>query len=97
MKTGQKISKDKSLHELSTLSNDFCGKKKHTPSVSSLRESSHVKSGEDTVLSSELIHRRQVRVVRGVDFRITELESALSLFAGWPLVPGQVTSSLVPI
>lgn len=68
----------------------FVGKKKHTPSVSSLRESSHVKSGEDTVLSSELIHRRQVRVVRGVDFRITELESALSLFAGWPLVPGQV-------
>lgn len=31
-----------------------------------------------------------MRVVRGVDFRITELESALSLFAGWPLVPGQV-------
>ena len=46
---------------------------------------------------SELIQRRQARVVRGVDFRITESESALPRFAGSLVVSGQVTSSLVPI
>lgn len=46
---------------------------------------------------SELIQRRQARVVKGVGFRITESESALPHFAGSLVVSGQVTSSLVPI